>query len=127
MSIDRPQDMVEELRMAALIPTVEEWLQAVRRSKRNISPGMNGVTYDLLRELPESILRGIHRLLSEAQARRMAPEQWKKHWLNVIPKLVEDNGIVSAAKLRPLFLIDSARKLWMGILDKKASRIHDNH
>ena len=57
----------------------------------------------------------------------MAPEQWKKHWLNVIPKLVEENGIVSAAKLRPLFLIDSARKLWMGILDRKASRIHDKH
>ena len=119
--------MLEELRLAAFVPTVEEWLAAVHSRKRNISPGMNGVTYDLLRELPEIVLRGLHQLLSEAQARKMAPEQWKKHCLNVIPKLVEENGIVSSAKLRPLFLIDSARKLWMGILDRKASKIHDKH
>ena len=94
VSIDRPTNMVEELRLGAFIPTVEEWLAAVRGSKRNISPGMNGVTYDRLRELPEKVLRGLHQLLSEAQARRMAPEQWKKHWLNVIPKLYKSRNLL---------------------------------
>ena len=60
VSIDRPLSMVEELRLAAFIPTVEEWLAAVHSSKRNTSPGMNGVTYDLLRELPEIVLRGLY-------------------------------------------------------------------
>ena len=42
VSIDRPLSMLEELRLAAFVPTVEEWLAAVHSRKRNISPGMNG-------------------------------------------------------------------------------------
>ena len=125
VSVPCPVDMVAELKVAAAAPSVEEWLQTVRHGKRDIAPGIDEVTYDLLRDLPETVLSGLHTLLSEMQERRMAPEEWKKHWLKVIPKVLDDTGVVNAAKLRPLFLINSARKLWMGILDKKASEIHD--
>ena len=63
VSVPCPSGMVEELKVAAAVPTVKEWLQMARNSKRDIAPGMDDVTYDLLRELPESALRGIHTLL----------------------------------------------------------------
>ena len=60
--VPRPAGMVDALKLAAAVPTVEEWLDAVRHSKRDIAPGMDEVT-----------------LLSEMQKRKMVPEEWKKH------------------------------------------------
>ena len=55
------------------------------------------------------------------------PVEWHWNWLNVIPKKMQENGIPLAADLRPLELVDSVRRLWIGIIDRKLTKATDKY
>jgi hypothetical protein len=115
--------MVTELEMAADVE-LAEWIDRCRHNKRGTSPGMSEVTYDLLKALPDNMLKILWELLHDCYHNKISPDEWENNWLNIIPKRLQETGIPLINDLRPLGLLDCCRKTWMSIIERKLDSIH---
>jgi len=65
----------------------EEVTDAVRRLKRNKSPGNDGITAEMIKAGGEKLLEKIHSLCNQAWVECHVPEKWLKSVLVSIPKI----------------------------------------
>jgi hypothetical protein len=97
-------------------PTYAEFRNALHHSKRQSSPGLSGVTYNLMSIWPDSTAQQVHSLLCAIWRHKSTPTFWKWRWLVPIPKKADNNTLIN---LRPISLIETSRKLWVGIFIDK--------
>ena len=76
--------------------------------------GMNGVSYNMLKKLPDELIENLHYCLTRIWQERGTPYWWSDRWLVAIPK--KEHDIVKVGDLRPLILVDTVRKLWCKVL-----------
>ena len=89
--------------------TYEEMVKLVRKSK-STTPGLTGLSYQMLKLLPDECLMDLFQILSALWKDRAIPEFWTFKTLQALPKSDKPNPGV--ADLRPIGLIEVTRKLW---------------
>ena len=112
-TLRRHPRMVEDLHASLeRPPSFAEFREALHSSKRQSSAGMSGVTYNLMSLWPTAIAERVHEILCAIWTHKSTPPFWKWRWLVPIPKRADNNTL---ANLRPISLIETSRKLWIGI------------
>jgi len=94
----------------------EEVMDAVRRLKRNKSPGNGGITAEMIKAGGEKLLGKIHSLCNQAWVECHVPEEWLKSVLVPIPK---KGGELKCKSYRIISLISHIGKIFMMILQKR--------
>ena len=63
--VPRRTEIENELKEAfAEVPNLDEFTEAIRKAKVNSSAGMNGVSYNKLKKLPEKLIANLHYCLT---------------------------------------------------------------
>jgi exonuclease III len=105
--------------------TIEDLRQAIRTSPSGSVPGPSGLSYAMMKEWPESVLTKAHAAMSEIWEQKIIPSCWNKKWLCPKPKIQPDQATLQ--DLRPLNLLETPRKLLMGIVVKRITAIWERN
>ncbi len=121
------RDKVEEDITAIMTkpPTLTEFEEGIRKCKVNSSAGMTGVSYNMLKKLPASMVKSLHYCLTRLWNTEHVPEWWKQRWIVPIPKKEQD--IVNVGNLRPRILVDAVRKIWSKLILQRILRVWKDH
>jgi hypothetical protein len=103
------------LRTATSEPvSIEELRAAIKRAPASSVPGPSGLSYAMMKEWPEEVLQAAHNAMTQIWDNGIIPEWWQWKWICPIPKV--DPDIATLDDLRPIALLETTRKLWMGII-----------
>lgn len=99
-------------------PTYDEWIQEVQHTSTGSAGGMSGLTYDIIKLLPDETKRDMYNALVELwntqtddPGGRTIPSSWRWRWLVPIPKTDDP----TLEQLRPLCLLEVLRKSWSAV------------
>ena len=109
----KPQaDMVRQQLDTALRdpPSLAEFKKGIQKCKTNSAPGMSGLSYNMLKSLPENAIEYVYDKLCFFWQTTEVPASFQWRWLKQIPKkLVEHMGLND---YRGLMLCEVLRKIW---------------
>ena len=105
--------------------TLADFQEAVRLASTNTAPSPSGLSFNMIKSLPEDVLAVLFSAVNNLWTERTIPAQWKWRWLCLKPKT--DHSTPSANDLRPLCLVDCVRKLWGKVLLRRIQRIWSAH
>ena len=89
--------------------TFDEMVKLIKKSK-STTPGLTGLSYQMVKLLPDECLRDLYEMLNALWGDRHIPDFWKFKTLQALPKSEKSNPGVN--DLRPIGLIEVSRKLW---------------
>ena len=112
-------------RELAQAPTIEEFKDRIALLKRNSSPGMSGLSYNMLRKAPPVVIKEMHKCLTQFWEDKHIPASWKWRWLVPIPKKPTDSPTLD--ELRPLMLCEALRKVWSALVISKIQQALYQH
>jgi len=104
--------------------TTEETLDTINNLPSGKAPGGNGITYDIIKLLfskNEINLAALTQLLNYSIKTGLFPRNGSKGIITLLPKIHSWSG--QLAKTRPITLLDSHRKIFEAILNKRMSTI----
>ena len=78
----------------------------------------------MMKEWPETVLMRVHETVDKIWREKLIPECWNKKWLCPKPKV--DPEIATLNDLRPLNLLETPRKLLMGIIVKRITTVWES-
>ena len=116
------QQLTQELASA---PSIEESTDRISQLKRNSSPGMSGLSYNMLRKAPKVVIQEMHKCLAQFWEDKHIPSSWKWRWLVPIPKKPTDAPTLE--ELRPLMLCEALRKVWSALVISKIQNALHQH
>jgi hypothetical protein len=118
-------ELREEMQEVVMQPIqLEELRQAIRKAPSGSVPGPSGLSYDMMKEWPETVLQRVHETVDKIWREKLIPECWNKKWLCPKPKV--DPEIATLNDLRPLNLLETPRKLMMGIIVKRITAVWES-
>jgi hypothetical protein len=107
----RPSEFrTKEFYMAC--PSRQEFEDAIARSANNSSPGITGLSYNMIKNWQPLLKDQIYAALANLWSEKKGPGHWMARWLVPIPKKEQPTLL----DLRPLSLYETLRKLWMSVL-----------
>ena len=121
--VDVPREEALRAKLESVLtstPTREEFGDSLRSIKKGSSPGMSGLSYNMISQWPETMIDVVYACLVRVWETKEVPEFWKWKWLVPIPK---DPDNVSLATLRPIMLIETTRKLWGRLIMRKIQAV----
>jgi len=101
----------------------DEFIRHVRKPRKGKAPGMTGLTYEMIRALPEEHSRVMFSYLAAMYEEFHAPQWFKDRWLCPLPK--KENPTVD--DLRPISLLETLRKLWLGLIMRRFTNMVKEH
>jgi len=101
----------------------DEFIRHVRKPRKGKAPGMTGLTYEMIKALPETQSRAMFSYLSAMYEEFHAPQWFKDRWLCPLPK--KENPTVD--DLRPISLLETLRKLWLGLIMRRFTNMVKEH
>ena len=107
--------------------TFEMFQREVMSKAKDKSPGLTGVTINMLKNIPESLLLELYSHINHLWINRLhpmgrvIPESWMHRWISVIPK--DKSGPIQLNRIRPISLYEVTRKIWTGILNRRIMNI----
>jgi exonuclease III len=93
---------------------LEEVKHAIKKAPAGSVPGPSGLSYAMMKEWPEEVVFKFHMALNQIWEQKIIPQEWNIKWLCPKPKI--DPEIATLDDLRPLNLLETPRKLLMGII-----------
>ncbi len=106
-------------------PTREEFDEAVKTAPKMKAPGLSGITNDILQHLGEVGKFILYQMVGAAIVQGEFPKAWKTGLIFCIPKTSEWTG--NMAEIRPITLLEHARKIMFSILTTRLSTIMNTH
>jgi len=100
---------------------LEDLRQAIKREQGKSIPGPSGLSYAIMKEWPESVLIKAHQTVSEIWKEKIIPKCWNQKWLCPKPKVDPEEATLE--DLRPLNLLETPRKILMGIVVNRITKI----
>ena len=94
-------------------------------TKANSAPGPSGLTNNMTKSWPDSMVEYVHACLSKFWTSTSIPAAQKWKWLHNIPKTSGDSTKLS--DLRPLMLIEVLRKHWCTHIARKIMAVLYKH
>jgi hypothetical protein len=90
-----------------------------KKGKRGKASGPTGLTYDMVRNWPDTVIRRTYNILRNLWKDKHIPACAKWRWLALIQKVP---GSEKLTDMRPISLLEIMRKLWNAFFAKKVSR-----
>ena len=106
------------------IITIEELRAAIARTPASSVPGPSGLSYAMMKEWPEEVLQAAHLAMTQIWETGTIPNWWQWKWNCPIPKT--DPDIATLDDLRPIALLETTRKIWMGIIVGRINRVWEH-
>ena len=105
-------DIVHQQLTAALRdpPTLAEFKKGIQKCKTNSAPGMSGLSYNMLKSLPENAIEYVYDKLCFFWQTTDVPASFQWRWLKQIPKKLVDH--MGLNDYRGLMLCEVLRKIW---------------
>ena len=103
--------------------TFKMFQREVMAKAKDKSPGLSGVTINMLKTIPETLLLELYTHLNYLWINRshpigrVVPDSWLHRWISVVPK--DKNCPIQIDRIRPISLYEVTRKIWTGILNKR--------
>ena len=94
--------------------TMDEVKAAIQKAPSGSVPGPSGLSYAMMKEWPEQALKLAHETMNTIWERKLIPESWNIKWLCPKPKVDPDKATLD--DLRPLNLLETPRKILLGII-----------
>ena len=118
-------DLQRDLHSALLIPpTLEELKAAILHHKGSTAPGATGLTYNMVKTWPDSVVTKAHELLTLAFS---GPTPTWLQWGWLCPKPKDPENGITLDGLRPLMLLEVLKKLWVWIHIRKIVCFWETH
>jgi hypothetical protein len=108
----------KQLALAASLnkePTQHEFEKALRRPNGNSAAGKSGLSYNMMKIWPDDLKSDFFQLLLQLWNQNITPPYWKEEMINLIPKV----PLPSIDQLRPITLLETARKMWSSIMSNR--------
>ena len=105
-------------------PTLEEFKAAVSNHKGSTAPGATGLTYNMVKGWPDTVLSRVHELLTRAFS---GPTPTWLQWGWLCPKPKDPSVGITLDGLRPLMLLEVLRKIWLWIYVRKIVQHWEAH
>ena len=83
-ALQRKTDKVYD--SAVVCPTYAEYGSAIEHLPKDSAPGISGLSYNMLRIIPEHLSKAMYDSTAEIWADKMIPDFWKWRWMLHIPK-----------------------------------------
>jgi len=93
--------------------TIEDMKSAVAKASSTSIPGPSGLSYIMMKTWPPKVLKEAFDAMTMIWETGRIPLWWKKKWL--CPKAKVDPALATLEDLRPISLLETTRKIWMGI------------
>lgn len=106
----------EQTRATSIDVSWEEWTEFIQQKPTDKAAGFSGLSFNMLKALPEDWGRLLYDTVRECVLGGKAPAMWLNVLLTPIPK---DPTNITVDKLRPIQLLETTRKIWIGVLWKK--------
>jgi hypothetical protein len=103
---------------------LQTFLAAVKGQPRGKAPGPSGLTANMVKSWPESILTLAHSILQVLWDRGTLPGWWGDRLLCLVPKSALE---FSLDNLRPISLFEVLRKTWLGIISRRITAVWDKY
>ena len=116
----------DELEKIFQRPVSVKELKQTLRQMANTAPGLTGLTYGMLKLLPDDTLTHMLSIITALWDLRHIPAFWKYKWLNLIPK-VTSTTISDIGNLRPLGLLEVTRKLYTAAVCNRLKNYFHEH
>ena len=102
-------------------PSFEEFKDQICKCRRGgKAAGPSGVTYDMLWRISDESKERLYVELCKIWATLEYPESWGRRWMKLIPK--GEGG--DAESVRPISLVEVARKVWNKLILKRIINMH---
>jgi hypothetical protein len=102
-------------------PTYEDFLKHVKGKAKNKSPGITGLSINMIHCLPPPASKCMYVLLLTMWSHRYLPPWWKHHWITLVPKTTDIH--VTLLKLRPICPLEVTRKIWSLLIIRKIIKV----
>jgi hypothetical protein len=120
-----PPGVTEQMTEAICSPvSYSSFVSAIQCQPSGKAPGPSGLTANMLKSWPESLLRLAHSLIQTLWSRGVVPGWWGDRLLCLAPKASAE---FTLDNLRPISLFEVLRKTWLGIICRRISAIWDAH
>ena len=87
---DRAPELYEAAGAAALtVPTLAQFLAAIRRPRGGMTGGISGCTFNMMSQWSDKAIATLHAVLVSMSAEGLSPAFWNRRWLAVVPKAGE--------------------------------------
>ena len=106
-------------------PTRQEFDEATGKAPKLKAPGLSGITNEILQQLGEVGDFILYQMVGAGIVQGDLPTAWKTGLLYCIPKTSEWSG--NMAEIRPITLLEHARKIMFSILTARLSTIMSTH
>ena len=103
---------------AALLttPSFEEFRSHLQQTPLRSAAGPSGLTYNMMAALPASLQLQLYHHLANLWVHGQGTPAWKWRLLRPIPKKLDN---ITLHDLRPITLIETTRKVWVGIFTSR--------
>ena len=115
-SVDKQRMLAEALNRA---PTQYEFEKALRIANGNSAAGKSGLSYNMMKLWPDGLKTDFFLLLLHLWNENITPEYWKEELIYLIPK----GALPELDKLRPITLLETARKMWSSIMSNRINEV----
>src|SRR3989440_1965283 len=106
-------------------PTDEEWSSVISSLPNGSAPGLSGISYELIKNLPDNASKYLRDFVSNCYTSHMIPSHWKDATIYPIPKPHDWNCYLN--NTRPITLLDTAKKIMTKILNRRLGAILANN
>ncbi|GET04391.1 RNA-directed DNA polymerase from mobile element jockey-like [Rhizophagus clarus] len=106
-------------------PTLDEWIDNVKSLPNNKASGPSGISYEMLKNLNEDNQSFLHAFICVCMDLNDIPDEWKKATIFPIPKLKP--FFANLTNTRPITLLETPRKAFISLLNRRLSRILKNN
>ena len=103
--------------------TYAEFQAHVKKPRKGKAPGVTGLTYEMIKALPDTHSRAVFDYMSKMYQEHYVPQWFKDRWLCPLPK--KENPTVN--DLRPISLLETLRKLWLGLIMRRFTKMVKEH
>ena len=115
-------ELPHKLKLATETPiSIEELRAAIKRTPVTSVPGPSGLSYAMMKEWTEEVLQAAHTAMTQIWESNTIPDWWQWKWICPIPKVEPE--IATLNDLRPIALLETTRKIWMGIIVNRITMI----
>ena len=105
-------------------PSFEEFCTHLSQTPIRSAAGPSGLTYNMLAALPDSLRLHLYHHLVHLWTHGQGTPAWKWRLLRPIPKKADN---VTLNDLRPITLIETTRKVWVGIFTSRIKTFLHKH
>ncbi|GET02346.1 WD repeat-containing protein 3 isoform X1 [Rhizophagus clarus] len=106
-------------------PTLDEWIDNVKSLPNNKASGPSGISYEMLKNLNEDNQSFLHAFICVCMDLNDIPDEWKKATIYLIPK--PKLFFANLTNTRPIMLLETPRKAFISLLNRRLSRILKNN